>query len=279
MYRLDEPATLLCAGLIPGIKNDDYHASVGVSKSQLDRLAKSPAHYMASLTTPRKETAAMRMGTLAHTLILEPERARLAVAPNCDKRTKAGKAEWEAFCAENEDAEVVTADELETLQGMRDAVMGHAAAGKLLSAGIAEASAYWKDPATQELCRCRPDFFRPDRIVVDLKTTEDASPEAFARAIWNYRYHVQCAFYSDGIEHSTGEPVRGFVFVVVEKSAPYAVAVYQLDAQAVAIGREQYQENLFTLAECRRSGKWGSYSDRIETISLPGWATRGYDYE
>ena len=276
MYKLDDAATLTRAGLIPGIPIEEYHRGPATSKSQLDQLAKSPAHYLASLTTQRKETAAMRIGSLFHGLVLEPERVRIAVAPVCDKRTKDGKATWEAFCAENIGAEVVTSEEGEMLTGMVASVRAHPAANALLSGpGIAEGSAYWVDEYSGELCRCRPDFYRQDLgIIVDLKSTEDASLREFARSIAKYRYQVQSAFYQDGVEASTGDYIKGFLFVAVEKKAPYAVAVYQLDMQGVEAGRIAYRDNLAELADCKSSGKFPAYSDRVETISLPAWAAK-----
>lgn len=276
MYKLDEPATLINAGLITGISNEYYHASLGVSKSQLDQLAKSPAHYLDSLKTPRKETPAMRLGTLFHGLILEPERIKIAPAPVCDKRTKEGKAVWERFCLENQGAEVVTAEEAEQLAGMVQAVRRHPAAFRLLYScnGVAEGSAWWIDRQSGELCRCRPDYLRDDGVIVDLKTTEDASPEAFSRSIAKYGYHRQAAMYLDGLDAATGNRPSGFVFVCVEKKSPYAVSVYQLDMQGEEAGRVQYRSLLMTLADCKCSGKWPAYSDRIETISLPSWSAK-----
>ena len=274
--ELTDNASLVRAGIIPGIPIEEYHRHASVSKSQLDQLAKSPAHYLASLTTPRKETAAMRIGSIFHGMVLEPERVQIAVAPACDKRTRDGKATWEAFCLENAGAEIVTAEEGEMLNGMVASVRAHPAAFALLSGpGIAEGSAFWIDEYSGELCRCRPDFYRQDLgIIVDLKSTEDASPKEFARSIAKYRYQVQSAFYQDGLEAATGDYIKGFLFVAVEKKAPYAVAVYQLDMQGVEAGRIAYRDNLITLADCKASGKFPAYSDRVETISLPAWAAK-----
>ena len=277
MYKPDDIATLTRAGLIPGIPIEEYHRGPAASKSQLDQLAKSPAHYLASLTTQRKETAAMRIGSLFHGLVLEPERVKIAVAPACDKRTKDGKATWEAFCAENIGAEIVTAEEGEMLNGMVASVRAHPAANALLSGpGIDEGSAYWIDEQSGELCRCRPDFYREDLgIIVDLKSTEDASPDGFARSIAKYFYHKQDAFYSDGLEAALGKSIRGFVFVATEKTPPYLTATYELDGQSIEAGRVLYRKNLEALADCKRSGIWPGYSDKIETLSLPNWALKG----
>lgn len=274
--ELTDSASLVRAGIIPGIPIEEYHRHASVSKSQLDQFAKSPAHYLASLTTPRKETPAMRIGSIFHGMVLEPERVKVAVAPVCDKRTKDGKATWAAFCAEHAGAEIVTADEGEMLNGMAESIRKHPAASPLLSGpGIVEGSTFWFDERSGELCRCRPDKYRQDLgIIVDLKTTEDASPEGFARSIWKYAYHRQAALYMDGVEAATGDIIKGFVFVAVEKSAPYAVGVYRLDMQGEEAGRVSYQSLLLDLADCKASHKFPAYSSRIETISLPAYAVK-----
>lgn len=274
--ELTDNTSLVRAGIIPGIPIEEYHRHGSVSKSQLDQFAKSPAHYLASLTTQRKETAAMRIGSIFHGMVLEPDRVKIAIAPVCDKRTEDGKATWEAFCLENAGAEIVTADEGEMLNGMAESIRKHQAASALLNGdGIAEGSCFWFDERSGELCRCRPDFYRRDLgIIVDLKTADDASPEGFARSIWKYAYHRQAALYMDGVSESTGDIIKGFVFVAVEKSAPYAVGVYRLDMQGEEAGRVSYQSLLLDLADCKINRNFPAYSPRIETISLPAYAVK-----
>lgn len=194
--------------------------------------------------------------------------------------------------ATNDGKEIITADEYAQLQGMRDAVMAHPAAAGLLTSvpGMAEVSAYWRDPETGMLCRCRPDFWRGDGILVDLKTTDDASPEAFGKSIWNWRYHVQHPFYLDGcrlaIEQGgtavvprgdvflTLPPPTHFLFIVVENKAPHAVAVYKLDADSVALGARQYRQDLDTFEKCVALDQWPAFGDNIQQISVPDWVLR-----
>lgn len=271
---LQDSGALVRAGIIKGISNEAYHKAAGVSKSQLDQFAKSPAHYLASLTTPRKETEAMRIGTLFHTLVLEPEKANFVVGPNINKNTK----EWKAFKAEAEAAGQVVIDEGDNamLQGMVASIKTHPAASALLSGpGIAEGSCWWYDERSGELCRCRPDFYREDGILVDLKTTEDASLAGFTKSVANFRYAVQAAMYADGVETSTGMPIRAFAFIAVEKQPPFATQCFQLDFQATEVGRVTYQNLLLDLADCKINGKFPAYSDKVETISLPNWALKG----
>lgn len=179
------------------------------------------------------------------------------------------KEEW---MANNGHRQVLNSEQWAQVHAMRDALMAHPMARALIEApGRSEHSVYWEDPESGELCRCRPDRWRNDNILIDLKSTDDASPEGFARSIADWRYHVQDPFYCDGVEAATGKRPKAFVFVVVEKQAPHAVGVYTLSEESVALGRAQYKAELARYAECRKSGQWPGYSDRVQSINLPAY--------
>jgi exodeoxyribonuclease VIII len=253
-----------------GMAADDYHRHPAVSKSMLDRIARSPLHLQAYLRDPDmpEETPAMRLGTAVHAAVLEPERfARQYAAFGGDKRTNAGKAAFAELEARG--AIVLKSEEFDQVCEIARAVRQHDLAADLLANGVAEASAFWHDEATGVECRCRPDWWRNDGIVVDLKTTNDASPEAFARSVVNYRYHVQAAHYLAGTEADR------FVFVVIEKEAPYAIAIYELDAAALALGRELRARDLTTYATCAEFDHWPGFPASVQTLTLPAWAGRG----
>lgn len=225
--------------------------------------------------------AAMSMADLATTLRLEGKPVRLWADV---------KAEWQQ---NNSQRTVLTPEQWDQLHRMRDAVMAHPAAAALLTGapGVAERSVYWTDPDTGLLCRCRPDFWREDGIIVDVKTTEDASAESFARSIANWRYHVQAPYYMDGINlmreqarRSDIKTAKAFAFLAVEKSArvvdgvALGVAVYVLDAQSMELGRAEYRQDLDAINTCTRSGMWPGYGDKIQSLSLPQWTLKAGEH-
>lgn len=183
------------------------------------------------------------------------------------------KAEW---LANNGHRTVLSQEQWDQLHNMREATLAHPAARALLTRqGTAELSVYWKDKETGVLCRCRPDFWTGN-ILVDLKSTDDASPDGFKRSIAKFGYDTQDAFYQDGVA-AAGKPAQAFVFIAVEKGArvvdgkPLGVGVYMLDEASRAIGRAKYRDALRTYADCTASGVWPCYGDKVETISLPQW--------
>jgi hypothetical protein len=137
----------------------------------------------------------MRLGSLAHCAVLEPDELskRYAIAP--DRRSNAGKAAAAELAAAG--IEAVTESDMALALSMADAVRQHPYAAALLADGKAEQSFWWDDKATGQRCKCRPDWYQGTTIV-DLKTCQDASANAFARACATFGYHTQAAHYLNG---------------------------------------------------------------------------------
>ena len=263
-------------GIYYGISNENYHAGPGVSKSQLDDIADTPALYLWRKNAPvdTTKTKTLDLGTAFHCRVLEPEEFsnRFIVAPEFNRRTNAGKEEEKAFlmkCASTGKT-VITAEESRKIELMYQSVMALPLGQWLVeSAGHAESSIYWEDPETGILCRCRPDKIIPEfHWIMDVKTTADI--QRFKTAYYDYRYHVQDAFYSDGYEAQFGvQPT--FVFLVASTTIEcgrYPVEIFMMGEEAKLAGQLEYHRNLRTLADCLNTDEWPA----IKTLSLPRWA-------
>jgi exodeoxyribonuclease VIII len=259
----------------PGLTNEAYHELKAISPSRLKLLARSPLHYFDRFLAEDREkpepTPAMLKGTALHTAVLEPELwdATIAVPPQAfDRRTKVGKELAAEFEASSAGKIVLSPEDADEVRRMADAVREHPAARFLLDMpGRREASYTWTDPATGLACKTRPDWHSEDRrIVVDVKTTNDASRVEFAKAISNYDYHVQAAWNQDALG------AEQFLTIAVENARPYAVAVYPASGSLIAAGQRRIQAAMELLAECWRTGNWPGYGDIIQDpIDLPGW--------
>lgn len=264
----------------------EYEQIDGANFSTLKHFARSPAHGFEAMHHPPEPTDALEFGNAVHLAIFEPERLakEYAVLPAIDRRTKEGKAEWARFEAEHPGRSYLNADKWMALEGIRKSVDAFSAqqvkecGESLLSGeGKVEVAVVWTDAETGVLCKGRLDRFGSflgHSIVVDLKTTEDARPFAFARSCAKFSYHAQSAMYVDGLA-SLSPRERRFVHVVVEKSPPFAVAAYELDDEAIAHGRTLYRSWLKQFKECKESGIWPAYPAGINPLALPSWATRG----
>jgi exodeoxyribonuclease VIII len=266
-------------GIYQGIPNEAYHAGPGASKSGLWTLeTQSPAHYKFPPEKDEESTqarAAKDFGTAAHIAILEPNKFEAAVYRGPDDRRGNKWKDAEEAC-KLDGRTLLIASQYDQVLAMRDAVHADAWINSIITGGkpMIEASGYWIDPETKELCRCRPDLYRPDLgIILDLKSTLSAHPDAFARSVINYGYHAQEAFYSDGW-HQLGQKVEGFVFLAWEKKSPYAKAVYELPPAIVDEGRAIMRKALGTYNECRKANRWHGYSDGVTELSFKAWNYR-----
>ena len=87
------------------LDEQDYRALPHLNQSILKHGLRSMLHMKNAMEAPSKTTDALIFGQLVHTLVLEPHvyAEQFAVAPEVDRRTKAGKQEWEDFLAVNHD--------------------------------------------------------------------------------------------------------------------------------------------------------------------------------
>lgn len=244
----------------------DYHASRSLSKSGLDQLRKSPAHFKAwqDGSASIETTPAMEFGTAAHMAVLEPELFIQKYKPfNGDKRTKEGKAIWQTILDAGHTP--LGAETWDAINYLASAVHAHPSAASLINDIEPETS--WFDNWNGVEVKARLDGIADDYII-DLKTTQDASPAAFAKSVAQFRYHVQAAWY----QRITG--IKRFVFIAVEKEAPFGVCCYELDQQAIDLGNEIIDAQLATYRECQALNSWPCYSSTIQTLSLPSWAMK-----
>jgi len=109
---------------------------------------------------------------------------------------------------ENDGKTVILRPELELAVEVTNALRQTGTAAGALQGSEREVSIYWESDTGLPL-KCRPDAWRRDiGLVADLKTTTDASPEAFARAVERYHYDLSAALYMRGVEAVTGERPR-----------------------------------------------------------------------
>jgi len=110
--------------------------------------------------------------------------------------------------------------------------------------------------------------WRASNVVVDLKSTDDASPQGVRRSIKKYGYDFQAAFYTDGLFQSSGGVRHEFIFLFTEKKAPYLSAAYVLTPEDIQHARARYREALITYRECLKTDVWPGYPQTIQTIEL-----------
>lgn len=263
----------------PFLSNTEYHADkTAISSTSLKSILKSPATFLEQWCdiTPKLETDAMRFGTLVHTAILEtnlffknahlmPEFGDLRISKNRDK-----KKEW--LTTLSPELVIVTEEELIKIGKIIKSVESHQDASTLLKIGMKERSGFFRDECTGIKCKIRPDCFNLDmRALIDIKTTQDCTREEFSKTIWNYRYDIQMAFYSEGIRKITGASVEHIIWIAIEKEEPFEVSTWIADDVLIKKGLDDYYKAMELLHKCIVNNAWPRYQTNIQTIELPRW--------
>lgn len=271
-------------GIYPDIPAEAYHLrELGVvSKSALDIVDRAPAKYLDWVKgRDRVETGALRLGKAIHMAILEPElfARTYVIEPDfgptrktddvSSEKAKENKLRKQAWHAEHKGTTILDSAEGRHTLGMVRSVAADEDARALLEAGLSELTSIWDDEGTGLRCKARLDHYRPDlETIVDVKSTTDARSESWKWQAGDLAYYRQDPFYRDAMGIH-GVCVRAFVFILVEKTPPYLVNVVQLDAEDVAIGREENRDLIQLLADCLVTNTWPGYPrNGIETIKL-----------
>jgi len=130
------------------------------------------------------------------------------------------------------------------------------------------------DRETGITVQTRLDFCRQDCdgvLVVDLKSSRDASPSAWNRQAEKDGLHVQAAIQIGLAQLYFGSEVA-FRFCVVQKDAPFRVEVFELEPEFIEIGVEDYLRDIRRFAECVNSGVWQpkSYGE-VQMLKTPNY--------
>ncbi len=259
------------------ISNEEYHASAGISRSGILEFKKSPKHFWHKYINPayvsKPATPALLFGSAVHCYILEPEKFRKEYFiseknPHHGSSTL-GKA-YKADMLERSAGKILLEmEDFNEIVRMADVLQSDPQANQLISDAQYEKSIYWIDPATQLLCKVRPDIMH-NNFIVDLKTTNDASYREFQRSFYNYGYHLQLAMMHEAIMHTQDKYMSNFIDLAIEKTEPYAYAIYPIDESAIEQGLNEFHLYLSQMKECFDKNNWPSY--KTQTLSLPAYA-------
>ena len=260
--------------------NAEYHASAPLSKSRLFEMRKSPQWFRYCEDHPQGQTPSMLLGSVFHTLVLEPHKfcEEYLLFPDVDRRTREGKDIWAAAMEEAQTKTIVPQEVYDTAAAMAEAVRTNKLAA-YLSKGEVERSYYTVDKMTGIEYKVRPDCFKIINgrgLIVDFKSTADASTDAFRRDAIKYGYDLQSAMYTAAVQEEHGIPCD-FVFVAVEKEPPYMVNIMQCDPLWITRGTDLFREYIGRYKECTETGNWYGLNgalDIINNLALPSYLAK-----
>lgn len=272
-WKAGEP----CA--VVGMIDSAYRAKDGLTQSELNRFAQSPALFR---YVEVEQTEAMRHGHALHSLLLE-NRKEYVVRPETygpdEKPWHGGAKECKEWNAANADRLILSADEADALECAVRHAQTHELVNHLLTGAHTELSVFGATAAGLTWGKGRMDAvnFRGDRVqVVDIKKTQDARLSAFSRTILQRGYHIQAAWYRRLIRQFVEKTILHEHWLVAVEIDPIPrVNVWKLAPEAIDYADAEIDKLLETLAECRATGRWPDYHDKdiglMGTIDLPKW--------
>jgi exodeoxyribonuclease VIII len=250
----------------------EYRAFPALNQSAAKVLVgNSPAHYQAYINTPQEETKALKFGTFVHSAVLEPHSLNdlYATAPDCDRRTKEGKAIWSEFATANAGKTILDAEEAKL--GFHVATSAEHA---LKTHGVvfdATEVMYHVDYCGVPL-KAAIDGVCGDYLW-DIKTTDDASPAGMLKAIRNYRYNLQAYWYRLVYELATGKRPLGFRFLFIEKEAPFSWSIAEVGPELMSYAVSDFEKAITLYKDCTASGVWPSYPEEVQVIDIKSTTT------
>lgn len=278
------------------ITAEEYHRHPAISAGKVEDFIESrrlfEGRYVTKALPPKEATPAMELGTFIHLRILEPDRFNESLADPYPETAPDGKnwlrrkgSDHEKWWAEEVAKRVgkiaLEEFELDRINAIAESVLSRRWATQLLRGdGQAEYSIFWTDEGTGLACKCLVDWF--SRLSLDLKTTGDASPSAFAKTSVRLGYHRKKAHYLAGLKAITKRD-SPMLHIVVSTEPPFACGAYDLGDKGrdgKSLGERQWRRALLEIAKCFESGDWSDPWEReIISLELPAFAFTEDSYQ
>ena len=246
--------------------------------SELKMMQQSMNHWLSEKGFP--ETKALILGSLGHTMILEMDKLteRYLVMPKVDARTKGGK-EQKMLAQEQaklEEKILISQEDFTQALGWRENILKNPVTSNVFkkAKGENEVSGFFRHPDFDNIFGAfRVDkLLEEQKIAIDLKIMLSANPYAFSSSVKKFGYHMQAAWYTDGLKAITGDSYD-FIFVVCEKSNPHNVQSYRLSEKDLEKGRDDIRATIkkyqqYQGANEDKRNRLSGYYDGIQTLEV-----------
>lgn len=244
------------------MKLNEYLAHHGISSSDLRLFMQCPIKY--AHRGRKFRTPTMLVGSATHAMVEGIFDDAFAVTPEgMDRRTKDGKAAYAEFQSASSGKDILTQEQYTDVRGMSDSILDILDGRFGMTPRENEPSLFWTDEESGLACKARPDIIIDgmEPAVIEIKTTTDASREAWYWKVKSMKYGIQAIHHLAGIEAVRGyTPAYGWL--VVENVPPYAAVIHWLKPgrmfeEDVALRRAA----LMSMKECIENRYYPSYEE------------------
>ena len=225
-----------------------------LSYSALLRFKQSPKSFIDYKVNPKEQTDSMKLGTLVHCLVLQPEDFKKKYVTDTDICNEIGGAKPRATKAYKEWAgaqtsEIIKQDVLDLATMMADSVKNNPAASWVLSKAE---SFEVKMEFEHEGLKFKSFLDGYGQVILDLKICRDAAPDKFRRVIINDGYYLQAGVYEASLQ---GE-ILPYYIIAVDQSG--GVSVHELEDDLIDFGMQEFSRLSREFKDCLNTNSFHS---------------------
>lgn len=265
---------------------EEYLKLPGLNASKLKPYSISPARGLYKETKEFKRTMPMALGSIVHAHILEGQQAAQElidnhyIASGFPINESTGKPygetsdKYKAWLSTQDPRKEVIFPEVlnEKVKNIVDAVRNHREASKMLAmANYRETAISWVCKYTGEKCKAMIDYYG-NNTAGDLKTFgKELTRSAIERELYDRQYHLQFAFYRDGLV-ANGVDIDEFNVIFVGTSNENDVGPFIINEDSLDKGRNDYLKAIdnYNTAKKYDGGNIGLFPEVTE-IGIPNY--------
>jgi hypothetical protein len=234
--------------VLPWTEEKYFKDTLYVTNTHLSKLNEGgPLHLLKHFNEPQQEEKDHHIwGSAFHCMVLEKEKfnERFFVFDDTEKCKEIGGErprstkkyqEWKTqLLTQNSGKKELNNEDYNDILSCYQRIMSIKNCRELLTHGLSET--IFHSEILDVNVKGKMDYVNIDNYVVELKSMKEApTPFNFSMNLKNYSWDRQAAFYMDILK------VPSVFFIVVEKTAPFNVGVYEITEEKLKRGRENYR--------------------------------------
>ena len=260
---------------------EDYHLDEAISATNMKDIEISCELAVHNQKHGSKKTVPKFEGNLIHHAVEFKETgSKYALAPECDRRTKAGKAIYAEFQERLSDrVSPISKQQYEMAHNCMEAAWSHPESKLFLKEAKFERSGFCELMGVE--VKARPDLdctHIKGLPLVDIKTRQlgRASQEAWQHDFWTSHTYLQAGL-QILVWRKLGIEVNDYFYILVEREPPYQVNVVGLDPESITYAILGVHNILEKWKNYLANGLPRSYGLEQKLIETPEWIKRKFN--
>lgn len=289
-------------GIHTDISIEEYHANKShISATQIKKARESLKHFNWYMTGQiiQEEKTCFGFGNAFELALVNQKEylSKVAVMPDGEwvedikkarpelvkiRASKEYTAEYDKWKAANRGKYEIMdqgPESFETIECMLDSCNNDKYIRQLIDNTEYQVSLFWTDEATGLNLKTRPDVCkRKKNVLVNIKTIDDGSPDAFSRELAKWDYPLQACIEMVGSLKTRLMPtIDTYLWLVCEKKPPYNATIYEFSQDDISNCMDLLRFTLDRIAKAKKENVWPGYGGMADNpysiliAKIPSW--------